>query len=659
MAAELERETARVRDQLVFAAALSSTPSTASTRAPSPSRSFVSATQDRRTRTRTRTLSSGPTLDTHDSDTRHVHVASPAVSTATVLATAAHALIPGGAPPLSPLLLLRAVPQLVRTATRTLWSTSSALVSHLIHGPPHASFSWQTTAVRAILRSAMQENPPAHHTSFVIARQITQFTYPTSPHGFEYRPAWFVFDQGKSKMGEEVERKWIGSCMVTEEGQKHGYAVTGEYVSAVRANRRQRALRHEGRTHDEDEKLILYVHGGAFHFLSARTHRCITSQLVTHTPNAHVLALHQRLAPEHSFAAAVEDVILVYLALIGIRPASRYSFAEHPLANLNATGSAPDLRSTMRNSSLTPLTSRVWRPDQILFSGDSSGGNTATSALLVLKEFGLPLPGAAILLSPWLDPPSTSASWTANERTCYLPADLPGLFDGLLTFCRPLNCTHPFVSPLYATRDMLRGLPPVLIQVGGGETLYDEAIEWGACLASVGGHAKVEVFEGAFHVWHAFVVMPEQRRAAFERIGKWVGEEVRELRRRMAVAQVARVRGVEVGDGEEAQVTRRQEERGEPGGGRITTVDMAPPREREVVEAVEKLARELGVMEVAGKEVSVEDEDPWADEGREGRAKLAAVAAVAYEDEEVEIASAMTGSRRGSVGRDDVVFRYG
>ncbi|KAI9223415.1 alpha/beta hydrolase fold-domain-containing protein [Blastocladiella britannica] len=383
-------------------------------------------------------------------------------TTLTLAAAAGPASAPGGPMPSTPRMLLNLIPQLVKTASQIGWQTSAALARHVLYGPPHTSWSWQATAVRAILRSAMIENPIALEGSTYLARRFTQFTYPTSPHKQAYVPTWLLFE-GRTKE-TEMDKKWMESNVCTEAGQTAGYATSGEFVRSV------------GVTDAEIDQLVLYVHGGAFHFLSARTHRCITSKIVQYSPRTAVFATHQRLGPEHNHAAAVEDVILVYLALIGLRPAARHAYSEHPLANLNATALAPDLRTTVRCSEPPPLARRIWQPDQIVIAGDSSGGNTATSAVLVLKECGFPLPGSLALLSPWLDPPSTSASWVDNGPTCYLPADIPGLYEGVVEFCKPFACSHPFISPIYATSEMLRGLPPVLIQVGGGEVLRDEGI---------------------------------------------------------------------------------------------------------------------------------------------------------------------------------------
>ncbi|KNE62490.1 hypothetical protein AMAG_07704 [Allomyces macrogynus ATCC 38327] len=450
--------------------------------------------------------------------------------------------------PVDASLVLRAVPRLVTTAAKIGVATVRALTAHAVYGPPHDSWSWLTTATRAFLRSAVATNPPDQALSLHLGRSFTRWTFPTSPHHFVYAPTALVMDAVEPEHATSADVAWTKSQKTTAEGQACGHVVTGEWVLpmdamlAAKAKRDKMAAAGIDATkaaqkaaagiacglEPEIDRVILYIHGGAFHFLSGRTHRCITSRLVSHVPKTAALALHQRLGPEHSHNAAVEDLILAYLTLIGRRAATTYTYTEHPLANLNFSAWCPDLRTIQRNADRAApaahLLQRVWDPKQIVLAGDSSGGNTVASALLVLKHCGYPLPGTAVLLSPWLDPTSTSASWRDNHATCYLPADLPGIVENFYRFSHPFPPTHPFVSPLYATRDMLRGLPPILVQVGANEVLRDESLEWGKCLAAVGSAVRVEVYDGGFHAFHAFPILERQRSVAFQNIAKWLKE---------------------------------------------------------------------------------------------------------------------------------------
>ncbi|KAK0855486.1 hypothetical protein LTS02_011028 [Friedmanniomyces endolithicus] len=109
------------------------------------------------------------------------------------------------------------------------------------------------------------------------------------------------------------------------------------------------------------DKCILYVHGGAYYFGSVDEHRY---QMQRHARKlkARVLAPRYRLAPQFPFPCGLHDCIATYLYLL-----------EH------------------------------FRPDQILFAGDSAGAGMVLSLLVTLRDQGLPLPAGTILLSPWVD----------------------------------------------------------------------------------------------------------------------------------------------------------------------------------------------------------------------------------------------------------------
>ncbi|KAJ3368104.1 hypothetical protein GGF31_006811 [Allomyces arbusculus] len=415
--------------------------------------------------------------------------------------------------PVDASLVLRAVPRLVTTAAKIGVATVRALTAHAVYGPPHDSWSWLTTATRAFLRSAVATNPPDQALSLHLGRSFTTWTFPTSPHHFVYAPTALVMDAVAPEVATPADVAWTKSQKMTVEGQARGHVVTGEWVLPMDAMLAAKAKR--------DKMAAAGIDATKAAKEAAAGIACGPE------PEIDRVILY-RLGPENSHNAAVEDVILAYLTLIGRRTATTYTYTEHPLANLNFSAWCPDLRTIQRNADRAApaahLLQRVWDPKQIVLAGDSSGGNTVASALLVLKHCGYPLPGTAVLLSPWLDPTSTSASWRDNHATCYLPADLPGIVENFYRFSHPFPPTHPFVSPLYATRDMLRGLPPILVQVGANEVLRDESLEWGKCLASVGSAVRVEVYDGGFHAFHAFPILERQRSVAFQNIAKWLKE---------------------------------------------------------------------------------------------------------------------------------------
>jgi epsilon-lactone hydrolase len=225
-------------------------------------------------------------------------------------------------------------------------------------------------------------------------------------------------------------------------------------------------------SHAARHRHILYLHGGAFIAMSARTHRSLTSRLAVGSA-ASLFALDYRLAPEHPFPAALEDALAAYRALIA--------------------GGA--------------------EPSRMALAGDSAGGGLTLSLLLALRDQLDPLPAAAVLFSPWTDLAATGeslvsndaadvmhfGSWVAQQGRHYL-GDTPA--------------THPLASPVYAD---LTGLPPLLIQVGDSEVLLDDSRRVFANAKKVGVDATLRTWPGVAHGWQIFApILPEARAALRE-----------------------------------------------------------------------------------------------------------------------------------------------
>lgn len=221
---------------------------------------------------------------------------------------------------------------------------------------------------------------------------------------------------------------------------------------------------------------VLYLHGGAYVFGSPATHRPLTGRLAR-SADAEVVAIDYRLAPEHPFPAAVDDALAAYRALLAEVPASA-----------------------------------------IVVAGDSAGGGLSLALALSIRDAGLPPPAALALLSPWTDLTLSGASHrerAARERlltTATLAADARA-------YAGSADLATPRLSPLFAD---LRGLPPMLIQVGGEEILFDDSRRLADAAAAAGVPAQLVVYEGLWHVWQLFGgALPEADRA-IEALGRFV-----------------------------------------------------------------------------------------------------------------------------------------
>ena len=121
-------------------------------------------------------------------------------------------------------------------------------------------------------------------------------------------------------------------------------------------------------------RVFLYFHGGGYFFGSPRSHRSLTWRL-GRACRAKVLALDHRQPPDWHYPAPLEDAVSAYRALL----------------------------------------ERGYKPENIILGGDSAGGNLTLVTMLRLKELGLPLPAAAVLISPWADLTCSDETVTSNE----------------------------------------------------------------------------------------------------------------------------------------------------------------------------------------------------------------------------------------------------
>jgi acetyl esterase/lipase len=222
--------------------------------------------------------------------------------------------------------------------------------------------------------------------------------------------------------------------------------------------------------------VLFYLHGGAYALGLTNAHREFIARLALAT-QMRALIVCYRLAPEHPFPAALEDVITAYRWLLSQR----------------------------------------FTPSQIAIVGDSAGGGLALAALLSLRDAGELLPAAAVCISPWTDLTLTSQSIHTKGQVDPI-LDYKILKQYAYFYGGQQDLTSPLISPLYAD---LQGLPPLLIQVGTDEILLDDARQCAEKARQAGVDVTLEVWEGMFHVFQAIPFLPETK-AALRQIADYV-----------------------------------------------------------------------------------------------------------------------------------------
>ncbi|MDO9072713.1 MAG: alpha/beta hydrolase [Rubrivivax sp.] len=233
------------------------------------------------------------------------------------------------------------------------------------------------------------------------------------------------------------------------------------------------------------DAVVLYMHGGGYVIGSPRSHRHLAADIAV-AAGTRAFTLDYRLAPEHPFPAALDDAVAAYRWLVESQGA---------------------------------------QPGRIVLAGDSAGGGLVLTTLVALRDAGLPLPAAGVCISPWTD------------LSCSLPSCDPQLpsYDPLIdhavlramahAYMGRRSLRNPRVSPLFAD---LRGLPPLLVQVAGGEALVDDARQLAIAASEAGVHTTLEVWPRMVHVWHWYARMLDEGQQAIERIAEFMQGALRQ-----------------------------------------------------------------------------------------------------------------------------------
>lgn len=223
---------------------------------------------------------------------------------------------------------------------------------------------------------------------------------------------------------------------------------------------------------------LLYLHGGGYAIGSPASHRHLVGALAA-ASRTRAFALDYRRAPENPFPAAVDDALAGYRGLLG-------------------AGTAPG---------------------SIVIGGDSAGGGLTAAALLAIRDAGLALPAAGVLISPWTDLTNESESYRthADRDPLVFQEDIDRWRDAYLAGADPRT---PLASPLHAD---LSGLPPLLIHVGSEEVLLDDSRKLAERCEAAGVEADLEIWPGMIHVWHWFGDYLDEAGSAVRRIGEFMG----------------------------------------------------------------------------------------------------------------------------------------
>jgi epsilon-lactone hydrolase len=217
------------------------------------------------------------------------------------------------------------------------------------------------------------------------------------------------------------------------------------------------------------DRTFMFIHGGGYYRGSAAGSRA-TAAYISAATGARVFSTDYRLAPEHPFPAAIDDVLTAYQWML----------------------------------------SQGVDPKRTAVGGVSAGGGLTLALLLKLKDIGGALPAAAVPISAWTDMKQTGETLVtkADVDPTISKAYLDRMSEGYLNGADPGT---PLASPLYGD---LSGLPPLLVQVGTAETLMDDSRVFAERATAAGVDVTYEPWEDMIHGWHGSPhILPEAREA--------------------------------------------------------------------------------------------------------------------------------------------------
>jgi acetyl esterase/lipase len=254
-------------------------------------------------------------------------------------------------------------------------------------------------------------------------------------------PAW----KAAIAQVDEMFRPMVEAMLATSDADVEKRVIAG--VSVHVATPRRLAPSAAGKAH-------LYIHGGGWAFMGGDA--CGGQGAVQAAQlGLTTYAVDYRAPPEHRFPAALDDCVAVYRELL-----------------------------------------KSHRPEDIVISGGSAGGNLTAATTLRARDEGLPLPAAIALMTPATDGAFLSDTCAANAQldTVLKP-------DAMSEFWAVYAGRHdrrdPYLSPVYG--DFSKGFAPTFLQSGTRDLLLSDTVRMHRALRQAGVAAELNVWEAMPH----------------------------------------------------------------------------------------------------------------------------------------------------------------
>jgi len=230
-----------------------------------------------------------------------------------------------------------------------------------------------------------------------------------------------------------------------------------------------RAIDIKSKNYKKNDKVIVYIHGGAYVVLSADM--TLASMLpLAEISGVRIIAIDYSLAPQAKFQQITDEVIQFYKGLL-----------------------------------------EEYDAKDIAIYGDSAGGGLAAGSVLKMRDLGIELPAALVLWSPWTDIDQVGDTYFTLADNDPSLVNTNFLENAALAYAPKSEFKNPYVSPVYG--DFSKDFPPTLIQVGSKEIFLSNAIRMYRVLDDNDKIVKLDVYEGMWHVWQGHYKLPESKKA--------------------------------------------------------------------------------------------------------------------------------------------------
>ncbi|MEN8126076.1 MAG: alpha/beta hydrolase [Bacteroidota bacterium] len=230
-----------------------------------------------------------------------------------------------------------------------------------------------------------------------------------------------------------------------------------------------RAIDVKPKDYQKSDKIVIYIHGGAYTFFTADV-TLLSSVPLADLSGLRIVSIDYTLAPHAKFDQIIDEILTFYQALL-----------------------------------------KEYKAENIVIYGDSAGGGLTAGSILKMRDQSIELPRAVVLWSPWADIDQIGDTYFTMADN-----DPNLVFEDFLENCAEAYAPrdewkNPYVSPVYG--DYSKDFPPTLIQVGGKEIFMSNSIRMYRALKENNKEVELDVYEGMWHVWQGYYNIPESKMA--------------------------------------------------------------------------------------------------------------------------------------------------